>query len=259
MRGARAGRTGAAVLLGAVHARGRAVARAHAHVCAPSGRRADPGADGRRATVRWSSISCSRRSWASRRAAPTGRPERARPVASATPAPDRSTSRRPRREVWTRKQAGVRALGTLALAGGSPRAFEALAVIDDTAGYHARRHRVVVERRGGHGRGRRGARVEPGGGRQRPAARERARGLGRGRASETARVRFARDLSEIVAEDPEAGSRCGSRGGDAATKREPGDRAQRLHRTVWHVRRHTAGWRPLGERSGVMEHHRARW
>ena len=43
-----------------------------------------------------------------------------------------------RQEVWTRKQAGVRAHGTLALDGGAPRPVEALAVIDDTAGHHAR-------------------------------------------------------------------------------------------------------------------------
>jgi hypothetical protein len=43
-----------------------------------------------------------------------------------------------RREVWTRKQAGVRARGTLALDGDAPREIDALAVIDDTAGYHAR-------------------------------------------------------------------------------------------------------------------------
>jgi hypothetical protein len=41
-------------------------------------------------------------------------------------------------QVWTRKQAGVRAHGTLAIDGGQPREVEALAVIDDTAGYHAR-------------------------------------------------------------------------------------------------------------------------
>jgi hypothetical protein len=40
--------------------------------------------------------------------------------------------------VWTRKQAGVAAHGSLALDGGPPREIEALAVIDDTAGYHAR-------------------------------------------------------------------------------------------------------------------------
>lgn len=43
-----------------------------------------------------------------------------------------------RSEVWTRKQAGVPARGTLSLDGGPPREIEALAVIDDTAGYHAR-------------------------------------------------------------------------------------------------------------------------
>jgi Protein of unknown function (DUF2804) len=41
-------------------------------------------------------------------------------------------------EVWTRKQAGIRARGTLRIGDGPPRAFEARAVIDDTAGYHAR-------------------------------------------------------------------------------------------------------------------------
>jgi hypothetical protein len=43
-----------------------------------------------------------------------------------------------RGQVWTRKQAGIPARGTLALDGGPPRKVEALAVIDDTAGYHAR-------------------------------------------------------------------------------------------------------------------------
>jgi hypothetical protein len=40
--------------------------------------------------------------------------------------------------VWTRKQAGIPACGTVALDGGPPRAIDALAVVDDTAGYHAR-------------------------------------------------------------------------------------------------------------------------
>jgi hypothetical protein len=44
-----------------------------------------------------------------------------------------------RQKVWTRKQAGIPARGTLSLDGGPPREIEALAVIDDTAGYHARR------------------------------------------------------------------------------------------------------------------------
>jgi hypothetical protein len=40
--------------------------------------------------------------------------------------------------VWTRKQAGIPAHGSVALDGGPPREIEALAVVDDTAGYHAR-------------------------------------------------------------------------------------------------------------------------
>jgi hypothetical protein len=43
-----------------------------------------------------------------------------------------------RAEVWTRKQAGVKARGTIALDGGAVREIEALAVIDDTAGHHER-------------------------------------------------------------------------------------------------------------------------
>jgi hypothetical protein len=43
-----------------------------------------------------------------------------------------------RQQVWTRKQAGVAARGTLALDGGPEIGIEALAVIDDTAGHHAR-------------------------------------------------------------------------------------------------------------------------
>jgi Protein of unknown function (DUF2804) len=41
-------------------------------------------------------------------------------------------------EVWTRKQAGVRASGTLVLDSSAPQPVSALAVIDDTAGYHPR-------------------------------------------------------------------------------------------------------------------------
>jgi hypothetical protein len=43
-----------------------------------------------------------------------------------------------RSESWTRKQAGVAARGELRIDGGEPVAIEALAVIDDSAGYHAR-------------------------------------------------------------------------------------------------------------------------
>lgn len=40
--------------------------------------------------------------------------------------------------VWTRKQGGIGATGTLALEGAPERELHARAVIDDTAGYHAR-------------------------------------------------------------------------------------------------------------------------
>ena len=43
-----------------------------------------------------------------------------------------------RQDVWTRKQAGIAAHGTLALDGGAPEQVRARAVIDDTSGYHAR-------------------------------------------------------------------------------------------------------------------------
>lgn len=43
-----------------------------------------------------------------------------------------------RAHVWTRKQAGVRAHGTLAIGARPPISVDALAVIDDTAGHHAR-------------------------------------------------------------------------------------------------------------------------
>jgi len=43
-----------------------------------------------------------------------------------------------RGEVWTRKQAGIRASGTISIDGRPARQIEALAVVDDTAGYHAR-------------------------------------------------------------------------------------------------------------------------
>lgn len=43
-----------------------------------------------------------------------------------------------RAESWTRKQAGVPARGTLRLDGGAPLEVDALAVIDDSAGWHRR-------------------------------------------------------------------------------------------------------------------------
>ena len=85
--------------------------------------------------------------------------------------------------VWTRKQAGIPARGTVALDGGPTRKIEALAVVDDTAGYHAR----VTEWRWAAGVG-----VDPAGtplafnlveGVNDPPNRQRARGVGGGRAA----------------------------------------------------------------------------
>jgi Protein of unknown function (DUF2804) len=43
-----------------------------------------------------------------------------------------------RGEVWTRKQAGIAAHVRISLDGARPTELEALAIVDDTAGYHAR-------------------------------------------------------------------------------------------------------------------------
>jgi hypothetical protein len=40
--------------------------------------------------------------------------------------------------VWTRKQAGVQARGSVTIVGAPPRSIDARGVVDDTAGYHAR-------------------------------------------------------------------------------------------------------------------------
>src|SRR5580700_183055 len=104
-------------------------------------------------------------------------------------------------EVWTRKQAGVRARGTLALDGGPRREIEALAVIDDTAGYHARRTEWWWS--AGIGMREDGIALAwnlVAGVNDPPTGSERAVWVD-GEPSEVAPVRFAADLSEIVAQD----------------------------------------------------------
>jgi hypothetical protein len=160
-------------------------------------------------------------------------------------------------EVWTRKQAGVRAHGAFSLDDRAAREIEALAVIDDTAGYHARHTEWWWS--AGVGTGEDGLALawnlvegvnDP------PAGSERAVWVG-GEPSEAAPVRFARDLREIVARD-------GSRLSFAAE-------AQRRRRENLLIvsSAYTApfgtfsGTLPGGVRLasglGVMEHHRARW
>ena len=100
-------------------------------------------------------------------------------------------------------QAGGRARARHALARRRPTAsVEALAVIDDTAGYHARHTEWRWSAGVGGASDGVAARMEPRQRRQRPAQWERARGVGRSaRPSETRPVSFATDLSEIICED----------------------------------------------------------
>jgi hypothetical protein len=164
------------------------------------------------------------------------------------------------REVWTRKQAGVRAHGTLTLDGGSAQRIEARAVIDDTAGYHPR----DTEWRwsAGVGRGEDGVALAwnlVAGVNDPPTGSERAVWVD-GEPNETAPVRFAADLGEIVAEDADGGSRLSF----------AAEAVRRRHENLLIVRSdYTApfgafsGTLPGGIRLasglGVMEHHRAKW
>ena len=106
-----------------------------------------------------------------------------------------------REHVWTRKQAGIQARGTLALEGGRPQQIEALAVIDDTAGYHARFTEWWWS--AGVGESPEGTALAwnlVSGVNDPPSGSERAVWVA-GEPHEAAPVRFAVDLSEIVAAD----------------------------------------------------------
>jgi hypothetical protein len=159
--------------------------------------------------------------------------------------------------VWTRKQAGVRAHGTLALEGGPALGVDALAVIDDTAGYHAR----ATEWRwaAGVGAGPDGTPLafnlvegvnDP------PSGSERAVWVA-GVPHEAPPVRFAGDLSSIRCED-------------GAELRFAPERERRRKDNLVVVRSEYRA--PFGSFSGalpgnirlarglgVVEHHRARW
>ncbi len=163
-------------------------------------------------------------------------------------------------EVWTRKQAGVRAHGTLTLDGRSPRAIEALAVIDDTAGYHARDTEWWWS--AGVGSGEDGAALAwnlVSGVNDPPSGSERAVWMD-GEPREVVPVRFAADLSEIVATGADGDSRLSF----------AAESVRRRHENLLVLRSdYTApfgafsGTLPGGIRLasglGVMEHHRAKW
>ena len=159
--------------------------------------------------------------------------------------------------VWTRKQAGVAAHGTIAIDGGPPRAIEALAVIDDTAGYHAR----VTEWRWAAGVG-----VDPAGTplafnlvegvNDPPSGSERAVWVA-GAPREAPPVSIAPDLSRISGAD-----------GSVLRFAPEAQRSRRenllLVRSEYHAPFGTfsgmlPGGIPLAHGLGVVEHHRARW
>jgi Protein of unknown function (DUF2804) len=161
------------------------------------------------------------------------------------------------KQVWTRKQAGVRAQGTLALDGAPALELDALAVIDDTAGYHAR----YTEWRWSAGVGR-----DPQGGalawnlvsgvNDPPRGSERAVWIA-GVPQECGPVAFSEDLREIRADD-----------GSLLRFSAEAERARRENLVVVRSDYRApfgsfAGSLPggiaLAEGLGVVEHHRARW
>jgi hypothetical protein len=162
-----------------------------------------------------------------------------------------------RGEVWTRKQAGLRAHGTLAIDGAPSREIEALAVIDDTAGHHARR----TEWRWSAGVGQSPDGVAlawnlVAGVNDPPSGSERAVWVA-GEPHETPPVQFAADLSRIRCDDgsellfaPEA-------------ERSRSDNLLIVssdYRAPFGTFSGTLpGGIPLARGRGVVEHHRARW
>ncbi len=179
--------------------------------------------------------------------------------------------------VWTRKQAGIPARGTVALDGGPPRAIEALAVVDDTAGYHAR----VTEWRWAAGVG-----VDPAGTplafnlvegiNDPPTGSERAVWVD-GKPHEVAPVSFAPDLSEITLVSPDLSEITSTSPNPSGITSASGSRlrftaeAERSrHESLLLVSSDYrapfgtfAGTLPGGielvRGLGVVEHHRARW
>jgi hypothetical protein len=162
-----------------------------------------------------------------------------------------------REHVWTRKQAGIQARGTLALEGGRPQQIEALAVIDDTAGYHARFTEWWWS--AGVGESPEGTALAwnlVSGVNDPRSGSERAVWIA-GEPHEAAPVRFAADLSEIVAADdsrlsfvPEAERR---RSENLLIVRS--DYQAPFGRFSGTLPGHIE----LAHGLGVMEHHRARW
>ena len=162
-----------------------------------------------------------------------------------------------RSRVWTRKQAGVAATGTLRIDGGRARSIEARAVIDDTAGYHARETEWWWS--AGVGEGPDGTALawnlvsgvnDPATGSERAVWVD-------GRPRETAPVEFAADLTRVEAAD---GSRLSFTAESERARREELLIVASDYRAPFGT---FAGELPgaiaLARGFGVMEHHRARW
>lgn len=162
-----------------------------------------------------------------------------------------------RAEVWTRKQAGVRARGTLRIDDAPARPVQARAVIDDTAGHHARR--TEWRWSAGVGVAGDGAPVAwnlVSGVNDPPRGSERAV-WANGAPTEAPPVHFAADLSSLACED-----------GSLLRFKAEAERARRERLLLL-----SSDYRaPFGSFSGmlpggialagglgVMEHHRARW
>jgi hypothetical protein len=162
-----------------------------------------------------------------------------------------------RYEVWTRKQAGVPAHGALALDGGAERHLEALAVIDDTAGHHARE--TEWRWSAGVGEGADGTALAwnlVSGVNDPPSGSERAVWIG-GEPHEVGPVAFAPDLSAIVGDE-------GSELRFAAEAQRARSENLVLLSSYYRAPFGTftgalPGGIALARGMGVMEHHRARW
>ena len=162
-----------------------------------------------------------------------------------------------RGEVWTRKQAGIAARGTLSLDGGPPLEVRARAVIDDTLGYHARE--TEWRWSAGVGETSAGSAVawnlvegvnDPRHGSERAVWVD-------GVPSEAAPVRFAEDLSRVAADDGSAMIFT------PLAERSRHDNLLLLSSDYRAPFGRFSGTLPGGVELagglGVMEHHRARW
>ena len=160
-------------------------------------------------------------------------------------------------EVWTRKQAGVDARGTLSLDGSPPLALRARAVIDDTAGHHARSTECRWSAGVGEGTdGRALAWNLVSGVNDPPSGSERAVWVD-GVPVEAPAVAFATDLSSLTCVD---GSLLSF---SAEAERARRDRLLLVSSDYRAPFGSFSGTLPgavaLARGLGVMEHHRARW